>query len=145
MAPCILLPSTIMQNLETANDQCPRKWLTAPIVPLFPGIFFQKLGSVTFVPLWCPNFVQEIRKTERQTADRWTRAFTESPDGEAWGLKCNFLFSEMGNLHKSLKPKFEFLLILNFFMESSMNVSSFNSSVTTFQIVGPRYLIDSSP
>ena len=53
------------------------KWFFSP----FPH--FQKLGSVTFVPLWCPKFVQEIRKTERQTADRWTRAFTESPDGEA--------------------------------------------------------------
>ena len=27
-----------------------------------PKIFFQKSGSVTFVPLWCPNFMQKIRK-----------------------------------------------------------------------------------
>ena len=27
-----------------------------------PKITFQKSGSVTFVPLWCPNFMQKIRK-----------------------------------------------------------------------------------
>ena len=25
-------------------------------------IFFQKSGSVTFVPFWCPNFIQKFRK-----------------------------------------------------------------------------------
>ena len=29
-----------------------------------PKIFFQKSGSVTFVPLWCPNFMQKIRKNQ---------------------------------------------------------------------------------
>ena len=27
-----------------------------------PIFFFQKLDSITFVPLWCPNFMQKIRK-----------------------------------------------------------------------------------
>ena len=27
-----------------------------------PKIFFQKSGSVTFVPLWCTNFMQKIKK-----------------------------------------------------------------------------------
>ena len=27
-----------------------------------PKIFFEKSGSVTFVPLWCPNFMQKFRK-----------------------------------------------------------------------------------
>ena len=27
-----------------------------------PKIFFQKSGSVTFVPLWCTNFMQKIRE-----------------------------------------------------------------------------------
>ena len=27
-----------------------------------PKFFFQKSGSVTFVPLWCTNFMQKIRK-----------------------------------------------------------------------------------
>ena len=30
-----------------------------------PKIFFQKSGSVTFVPLWCSNFMQKIRKILR--------------------------------------------------------------------------------
>ena len=28
-------------------------------------IFFEKSGSVTFLPLWSPNFMQEIRKIFR--------------------------------------------------------------------------------
>ena len=31
-----------------------------------PKIFFQKSGSVTFVPLWCPNFMQN------KTSIQWT-------------------------------------------------------------------------
>ena len=31
-----------------------------------PRFFFQKSGSVTFEPLWCPNFMQKIRKTNGQ-------------------------------------------------------------------------------
>ena len=27
-----------------------------------PSYFFQESGSVTFVPLWCPNFVQNFRR-----------------------------------------------------------------------------------
>ena len=30
-----------------------------------PQDFFQKSGSVTFVPLWCPNFMHKIRKNTR--------------------------------------------------------------------------------
>ena len=32
-----------------------------------PKIFFQKSGSVTFVPLWCSNFMQKIRKTNERS------------------------------------------------------------------------------
>ena len=32
-----------------------------------PKIFFQKSGSVTFVPLWCPNFMQKTKKTNEQS------------------------------------------------------------------------------
>ena len=32
-----------------------------------PRFFFQKSGSVTFVPLWCPNFMQKTRKTNEQS------------------------------------------------------------------------------
>ena len=56
---------------------------------VIPQDFFPKSGSVTFVPLWCRNFMQNIRKTyewslrylktDRQTdqrTDRRTRAIT---------------------------------------------------------------------
>ena len=32
-------------------------------------IFFQKSGSVTFVPLWCTNFMQKIRKILRAVSE----------------------------------------------------------------------------
>ena len=34
-----------------------------------PKIFFQKPGSVTFVPLWCTNFMQKIRKILRAVSE----------------------------------------------------------------------------
>ena len=38
-----------------------RKWGFPPFVT--PKIIFQKSGSVTFVPSWCPNFMQKTRNT----------------------------------------------------------------------------------
>ena len=34
-----------------------------------PKIFFQKSGSVTFVPLWCTDFMQKIRKILRAVSE----------------------------------------------------------------------------
>ena len=34
-----------------------------------PQDFFQKLGPVTFVPLWCPNIMQKIRKILRVVSE----------------------------------------------------------------------------
>ena len=34
-----------------------------------PKIFFQKSGSVTFVPLWCTNFMQKIKKILRAVSE----------------------------------------------------------------------------
>ena len=34
-----------------------------------PKIFFQKSGSVTFVPIWCTNFMQKIRKILRAVSE----------------------------------------------------------------------------
>ena len=57
----------------------PQKWGFPPFVT--PRNFFQKSGSVTFVPLWCPNFMQKIRKVltavseifkDRPWTDQWT-------------------------------------------------------------------------
>ena len=32
--------------------------------------YFQKSGSVTFLPLWSPNFMQKIRKTLRAVSEK---------------------------------------------------------------------------
>ena len=60
-----------------------------------PKIFFQKSGSVTFVPLSCSNFMQKLRKnnersltylndgpTDGRTTDQWTKAITKVPSGK---------------------------------------------------------------
>ena len=60
-----------------------------------PKIFFQKSGSVTFVPLWCPNFMQKIRKKQWTVSeifkdrrmDQRTRAITKDPLGWTRGPK----------------------------------------------------------
>ena len=66
-----------------------------------PRFFFQTSGSVTFVPLWCPNLTsckklektneRSLRylKTDKRTADTQmggprTRAITEDPSGKPW-------------------------------------------------------------
>ena len=41
------------------------KWFFPQFVT--PKFFFQKSGSVTFVPLWCPKFMQKIRKTNERS------------------------------------------------------------------------------
>ena len=38
------------------------KWDFPPICDLL-RLFFQKSGAVTFVPLWCPNFMQKLEKS----------------------------------------------------------------------------------
>ena len=42
------------------HKKCPKNGGCPPFVT--PKAFFSKIGSVTFVPLWCPNFMQKIRK-----------------------------------------------------------------------------------
>ena len=45
---------------EQKTSKMPQKWVFPHLRP--QDFFFQKSGSVTFVPLWCPNFMQKIRK-----------------------------------------------------------------------------------
>ena len=47
-------------------DKKYQKYPKNGVFPLFvtpKDFFFQQSGSVTFVPLWCPNFMQKIEKT----------------------------------------------------------------------------------
>ena len=52
-----------MQRYGQKTPKIPPKWGFSPFVTP-PKIFFQKSGSVTFVPLRCPNFMQKIRKKQ---------------------------------------------------------------------------------
>ena len=48
-------------------DKKPQKYPQNEGFPPFvtpPQDFFQKSSSVTFVPLWCPKFMQKIRKKQ---------------------------------------------------------------------------------
>ena len=49
-----------MQRFGQKTSEMPSKWGYPPFVN--PQDFFQKSSSVTFGPLWCPNFVQKPRK-----------------------------------------------------------------------------------
>ena len=44
-------------------------------------IFFHKTRSVTFVPLWCPNFMQNLRKTNKQPLWYMLRQNNQTRDG----------------------------------------------------------------
>ena len=50
-----------MQRYEKKLQKYPNKLESSPIFDTKD--FFQMTGSVTFVPLWCPNFMQKLEKT----------------------------------------------------------------------------------
>ena len=48
------------KDIGKKHQKCPKCF--SPICD--PPSFFQKSGSVTFAPLWCPYFMQKIEKTK---------------------------------------------------------------------------------
>ena len=48
------------RDMDKKHQKCPKNGGYPPFVT--PRDFFQKSGSVTIVPLWCPNFIQKTRK-----------------------------------------------------------------------------------
>ena len=78
---------------------------------VFPH-FFEKSGFVNFVPLWCPNFLQKIRKTNEQTL-RYLKTdghndkgqITKDPFGQTQGPKSNY----QQFMHKFLKNHMDML------------------------------------
>ena len=50
------------RDMDQKHQKCPQNGVS----PLFvtPAIFTQKSGSVTFVPLWCTNFMHKTRKNQ---------------------------------------------------------------------------------
>ena len=62
-----------------------------------PKIFFKKSGSVTFVPLWCPNFMHKLKKTNelfmrylKQTNEPIDKGTEEQTKAIARGPKLMF-------------------------------------------------------
>ena len=53
--------------MDKKHQKCPKTGVFPHLRP--PKIFFQKSGSVTFVPLWCTNFLQKIRKILRAVSE----------------------------------------------------------------------------
>ena len=98
-----------MQNsvkiLRAVFEIWTKNFKNAPKMGVFPHlrppkIFFQKSGSVTFVRLWCTNFMQKIKKILRAVSEIFkdgqtngptdgprTRAITKDP------LRVNQIFS----------------------------------------------------
>ena len=70
--------------MSKKHKKYPQNGVFSPFVT--PKIFFQKSGSVTFVPLWCTNFMQKIRKIveifkdERTTDELRTDGRTDMGD-----------------------------------------------------------------
>ena len=50
------------RDMDKKHQKYPKNGFFPHLWP--PKIFFQKSGSVTIVPLWCPNFMQKIRKNQ---------------------------------------------------------------------------------
>ena len=48
------------RDMDKKHQKYPQKWGFSQICD--PQDFFQKSGSVIFVLLWCPNFMQKIKK-----------------------------------------------------------------------------------
>ena len=67
--------------MDKKHQKCPKNGVLPPFAT--PQIFFQKSGSVTFVPLWCPNFMQKLEKTNEQSL-RYLKTDTRT-DGRTHG------------------------------------------------------------
>ena len=87
---------TGFRDMDKQHQKCPKNGG----LPLFPLRFYsKKSGSVTFVPLWCPNFMQKIEKTNEQSL-RYLKTDTHTSGQTRAGSKmlkfCTW-FSDEGN------------------------------------------------
>ena len=87
-------------------------WQTMGVFPyLWPQDFFQKLGSASFVPLWCPISMQKklekLMNTDRQTSRLTERDDYIGPIWISWGPKSH---SSLRKIHekKTVKAKNDF-------------------------------------
>ena len=86
----------------------PPEWGFSPTCD--PQSFFKNRALVTFVPLWCPNFMQQINerslrylKTDRPQTDGPTRAITTDPSGEPGVQNGSCAFYQMEPMEISVK------------------------------------------
>ena len=63
--------------MDKKHQKCPKNGGFPPFAT--PQDFFQKSGSVTFVPLWCTNFMQKIRKILRAVSEIFKDGRTNGP------------------------------------------------------------------
>ena len=56
-----------------------------------PYDFFSKIDSVTFVPLWCPNFMQKIENTNGQSL-KYLKTDRQTMDGPRTD-RCDYIGS----------------------------------------------------
>ena len=85
------------RDMDKKHQKCPKNGGFPHLWP--PKIFFQKSGSVTFVPLWCPNFMQKIRKNQWAVSEIFTDGprtdqrtngqgrLLRTPSGKPWAQK----------------------------------------------------------
>ena len=71
-------PPLVTPHMDKKRQKC-----FPPLVT--PPDFFQKSGSVTFVPLWCPNFMQ------KKTSIQWTPDISISATTTKILVKNDFL------------------------------------------------------
>ena len=69
-------------------------------------VFFQKSGSVTIVPLWCPNFMQKIRINDEQSL-RYLKRYRPRTDGRTTDGRTTGGRTTYGDgwLHRTLSDK----------------------------------------
>ena len=63
------------RDIGKKHQKCPQNGFFPPFMT--PKIFFRKSGSVTFVPLWCTNFMQKIRKILRAVSEIFKDGLTD--------------------------------------------------------------------
>ena len=61
----------------------PQEWNFSLFV--YPQDFFQKLGSINFVPLWNPNFMQNFRKILGAVSKIFKDGRTDGPTDHGQG------------------------------------------------------------
>ena len=85
-----------MQRYGQKTSKIPLEWGFSPICDP-PKIFFQKSGSVTFVPLWGTNFMQKIRKNQWAVSEIFKDGLTDGlTDQRTNGLTWAITMSPIG-------------------------------------------------